>query len=141
MEGVEQQIGCQHITELLQEKPVGIRVTPGGRYLVFTYQGRSARVSLDGWAVIHPIDPQTAFEILQMLDVTFYEGDIGDWAYGYGYDWPERGKDPATRSRTRAVWRYHRTVTKRMMLLFGDDFEVFMHADINDKEPMEEGDR
>jgi hypothetical protein len=130
----------QHITDLLQEKPVEIRVTPGKHYLVCTYQGRSARVSLDRWAVIHPIDPQTAFEILQMLDVTFYEGDIGDWAYSCGYDWPDRGEDLETWRRTVAVWRYHKAVTKRMMLLFGEDFEAFMQADINDKKPMEKRD-
>ena len=113
-------------------------MTPGKRYLVYTYEGKSARLSLDGWATIDPTDPQTAFEMLQMLDITPYEGDIGDWAYGCGYEWPEPGEDPKTRRETRAVWRYHTAVTERMKQLFGEDFQAFMQSDINDQERTDE---
>jgi hypothetical protein len=134
----QDQLPYQHISDLIREKPVGLRVTPGKRYLVYTYQGKSTRLSLDGWATIDPTDPQTAFEMLQMLDMTPYEGKIGEWAYGCGYEWPERGEDPETRRETRAVWRYHTAVTERMKRLFGEDFQAFMQADINDRKRADE---
>src|SRR5205085_2023684 len=46
----QDQLPYKHISDLIREKPVGLRVTSGKRYLVYTYQGKSTRLSLDGWA-------------------------------------------------------------------------------------------